>query len=227
MTLRVACGNFHVFGHVLLSGRSYQLYSPYSANALSIEASSQSAVPPTDQWELLLPTILPAIDAGGVVAAAFVKHVNTAHLAIGDAFRFVAKAKPALTGRRTAKQITPPPPCSDNGVESYLEPADEPILPIPIDHEAVQHNPLGLGDFHIIDVDDGRFQLTVLSDSWWAARKTVMSLAGSVPELLVCGKKNSGKSSFARFMVNSLLNQFVSLSSFTPFFAFLLLLQVP
>lgn len=198
---------------MLVPGRSYELYSPYCANALAIEACTADPISLTSKLRTM-PRVDLTKHPSPVVGAVLINCVNTGHLAIGDAFRFVAKRR-APTGSRVATQLPPPPPCSDTVGDVFSISMDETSPLVHVDVGATPCNPLGIGDLHVIDSDDGRFQLTKIPDSWVAASETILGFGGLAQDILVCGKKNTGKSTFSRFLVNTLLNRCVLFQIFS------------
>jgi polynucleotide 5'-kinase involved in rRNA processing len=62
-----------------------------------------------------------------------------------------------------------------------------------------------------IRVNDGAYQLTSIPESWLSLKQQLLlsfTSKQSSGAVLVCGKKNVGKSSLARYLVNSLLSKY-------------------
>ncbi|CAN6453768.1 unnamed protein product [Victoria cruziana] len=59
-----------------------------------------------------------------------------------------------------------------------------------------------------MSVDSAASQDIVVPQHWSSAAETVSSHRGNPPIVVVCGPKNSGKSTFARFLINTLLTRY-------------------
>lgn len=195
VSIQILSGYLRVMGHLLSTSKSpYMLYSPYLSNALLVEAVGSASDSASVWLDPLEGTWSPNLENS--VALAVFESPPIERSVISSTLSAPKVAKPTK-----AKQAAP------SGASSSFE---QDAVNLSVEETG---DPLGLPGIRIVEFDDGQQQLTEIPHSWIELSSQVgAALNSSNPSqaelILVCGRKNSGKSSIMRFLTNSLLNAY-------------------